>query len=374
VFLMRNVHDDAPVVFQTRWAMSYLRGPLTRTEISRLTSERRPPMKTGTMGPEAPRASAPTVRSAGASGTAPHTGSARQRPQIDPRIPQLFVRPAPDAVPPLVYRPVLLGTADVRFADRGARVEHRERTCATAPIDRTTLDVSWRMLDGPGPELAAEPADGIAFAEPHADALRPGSYPRWRTALARALAAQRSLVLWRSPSAGLVSRPGESEGEFRARLTLAGREQRDAAIEKLRARYATRIERLRQRAARADERVDREREQYDQQKLQTGISLGATVLGALFGRSRGGATIGRATTTARGVGRAARERDHVARAEEDADAAREELAALERQIEHAVAAMPRAGDDVERLELRPREANVRVERVALAWIPEGASG
>ena len=36
VFLMRNVHDDAPVLFQSRWALSYLRGPMTGPEISRL--------------------------------------------------------------------------------------------------------------------------------------------------------------------------------------------------------------------------------------------------------------------------------------------------------------------------------------------------
>ncbi len=28
VFLMNNVHDNQPSVFQTRWCLSYLRGPL----------------------------------------------------------------------------------------------------------------------------------------------------------------------------------------------------------------------------------------------------------------------------------------------------------------------------------------------------------
>lgn len=42
VFLLHNVHEDAPVTFQTRWAMSYLRGPLTRTQVRDLMSDRQP--------------------------------------------------------------------------------------------------------------------------------------------------------------------------------------------------------------------------------------------------------------------------------------------------------------------------------------------
>jgi hypothetical protein len=40
VFLMNNVHEDAPVVFETRWVMSYLRGPLTRNQIKALMASR----------------------------------------------------------------------------------------------------------------------------------------------------------------------------------------------------------------------------------------------------------------------------------------------------------------------------------------------
>ncbi len=42
VFLMNDVHEDGPVVLESRWAMSYLRGPLTRDQIKVLMKDRRP--------------------------------------------------------------------------------------------------------------------------------------------------------------------------------------------------------------------------------------------------------------------------------------------------------------------------------------------
>ncbi len=50
IFLMNNVHEDAPVVFETRWAMSYLRGPLTRDQIKTLMDGRRGGTESGAAG------------------------------------------------------------------------------------------------------------------------------------------------------------------------------------------------------------------------------------------------------------------------------------------------------------------------------------
>ena len=35
VFLMHNVHESGPVTFETRWTLSYLRGPMSRDELQR---------------------------------------------------------------------------------------------------------------------------------------------------------------------------------------------------------------------------------------------------------------------------------------------------------------------------------------------------
>ncbi len=74
VFLLHNVHDKAPLLFQTRWAMSYLRGPMGRDEIRALTDPVR-----ATAAPAAP----PAVVAAGASipiAVPTHGGSPRTCP------------------------------------------------------------------------------------------------------------------------------------------------------------------------------------------------------------------------------------------------------------------------------------------------------
>jgi molybdopterin converting factor small subunit len=165
----------------------------------------------------------------------------------------------------------------------------------------------------------------------------------------------------------LQSKPEETKAEFAARAQLAKREKRDAALDKLRERYASKVKRVAERIDRAEARVEREQSQYDQQKLQTGISMGATVLGALFGR-RG---LGAATSAARGAGRVARERDDVRRAEEGVRDLQDAMRALNEELEEAVSAL-QAEDELDMLELeevivRPRKSDIAVSDLKVAW-------
>ena len=41
VFLLHNVHENEPAIFQTRWVLSYLRGPMTREQIKLLMAARK---------------------------------------------------------------------------------------------------------------------------------------------------------------------------------------------------------------------------------------------------------------------------------------------------------------------------------------------
>jgi len=363
VFLMNNVHDAEPSLFHTRWALSYLRGPLTRTQIRSLMAGRE----------------APAVAAAPAAAAQATPVAESDRPVVPPEVPELFLSRQGSIAGDdgLVYRPALVGSAKLHFVNARQGVDSWDDATLLTPLSEETLHAPWdgaAPLEDGEPNFEPEPETGARFSELPAEAARAKSYPRWGKKLADHLYRNRDVTLWQCPALKASSTAGESEGEFRTRLTQLVRENRDLKVAKLQKRFAPKLARLSERIRKAEAKVGREQSQYGQQKMQTAISMGATVLGALFGRKVASVgTVGRASTTMRGVGRAARERGDIARAVEDLEARRRELADLEEQFEDEIAEV-RESVDPEALELktvkiRPRKSDIALGRVALVWTP-----
>jgi hypothetical protein len=372
VFLMHNVHDDAPVVFETRWVMSYLRGPLTREQIRLLMPDRRP-------APPARAAPGPAAQAPAAAPTPTPARSAEARPALPPEVPQVFL-PLPADGPPgrtLVYEPMICASARLFFANARVGVATQKQVTRLVPLGAGPAPAAWdegREVPTTPAELERHPHEGARFADVPPEAAAARSYPAWTTAFKDWLYRHETLTLWKSAGAGLVSSPGESERDFRIRAQQALREKRDELVARLREKYGARIAALAERIRRAEAAVQREREQAEQQRVQAAISLGATLLSALGGRrALGRSTLGRATTTARGAGRIMKEQQDVARAGQNLVALQAQLAALQRELETETARVAAAGDPLtealEVVELRPRKADIAVELLALAWAP-----
>jgi hypothetical protein len=104
--------------------------------------------------------------------------------------------------------------------------------------------------------------------------------------------------------------------------------------------------------------------------MQTLISVGSTLLGAVFGRKGlSAATLSKATTAARGVSRSVRESSDVTAAEESAEAIRRQVAEIEAEIEAESAALAAAEPEIELIELKPLKSAVTVRLLALGWVP-----
>ena len=395
IFLLHNVHEDAPEVFETRWALSYLAGPLTRLQIARLTEERRraagengarrrrPPRPGRPAPPRSParRSAGPAARAAPGAPAPP----AAPRPVLPPGIDQRFLpfRGRPEAG--LVYRPALLGLARVHFADDKRGVDQADEVALLAPFAESSAEVDWygaATLELGLDDLEAGPADaGAAFAPLPGAAADPKRYAGWEKDLGDALYRTRSLDLFSCAALSAVSKPGESERDFRIRLAEAAREERDRRTAALRQKYAKQAATFEERKRRAEQKVAVQREQSQQAKLQTAVSFGATLLGAFLGRkSFSAGTLGRASTAVRGVSRSMKESQDVARAREDLAAVQQSMADLDAQLKVELDALAASYDPtaiaLEPLAIKPRRSDVEVRKVALAWAPyrPGAGG
>jgi hypothetical protein len=219
---------------------------------------------------------------------------------------------------------------------------------------------------------------GAWYAALPTELMRPKRYSQLATALKDHLYRNRRLRLFRSVEFKQVSRPGESEGDFRARLAQLARERRDQEVEKLRVRYAPKVAALQDRLRRAEIKVEKEKSQANQQTLSAALSMGASVLGALLGRKLVSATnLNRAATSARQASKIARERQDISDATESVEVLRQRLADLEAEFAsesekiEAAAAPDRLA--LEEVLIQPRKADLKVEPVALVWVPRGAT-
>jgi len=364
VFLMRNVHDDQPVLLQSRWAMSYLRGPMTLPQIRQLMS--------------AAPAAAPVASAPVAQDVQPAASPSAGRPVLPPEVPEYFLRPR-DPSAETVYRAGVLGISKLHFVDAKAGVDDWQTYSLLAPLGEDGF-AAWEDAERLGDMkdlLDSQPAAGASFSS--APSVRKQSVETWQKTLTAHLHQNITLDLSSCPALKLTSRPDESEGDFSARVAQALREQRDAEVDKLRVRYAPKLQTLTDQVRRAEERVEREKAQVGQQKLQTALNVGTTLLGALFGRravSVGNIT--RAGAAARSAGRLNKEAADVARAGESVAVLRQRLADLEQQFAQDTTALQGrfepGAEEIVRTQIRPRKSDITVGRVGLCWVPVGMMG
>jgi len=371
-FLLHNVHETRPTVFQTRWALSYLAGPMSRDQIRRLSS-----------------AHEPEVASAGRTQPPATTGAslpdpAATPPVMPPGIRSWFQR-ASGTGTDLLYVPSIIGAADLSYINSAKGVDHSTRVALAAYADDDLPSVvEWSdadPIDLSSTSLDDDPLPGARFGDLPRVASSEKSFARIQKSFLTSLRQDRPLTLFKSGTFKETSRPVETEDQFRARLGQLARERRDLEAAKLRKRYESRFRTLEDRIRRAREAVAREESQAAQKKLDATISLGTTVLGALFGRKKLSATtISRASSTIGKASRASREGDDVERAKERVETLGRDLAELqtelEREIERLEETYDPAMEDLEEVQIRAKASDIELILFGIVWRPmrKGADG
>lgn len=345
-FLLNNVHEEAPVVFESRWVMSYLRGPLTRDQIKILMAGRQGP----------PAVSRP----------APSAGGGL--PALPPGIKQFFL--SSDGT----LRARLVGAAGVRFAEAKSGMEETREILLAAEFPEGMGGVKWSGAEAPEAEpgdFAGAPPAGAAFAELPAAASVAKNYAAWEKDFVRWIADNEKCEILKCPALALNSLPGESRADFAARAALAQREFRDEKVAALRKKFAPKLAALEARIARAEATVQKQKDQAQQAGWQTAISVGSTILGAFLGRKAlSASTISRAGTAARGVSRTMKEGADVTSAQDSVETLQAERARIGEEFaeESARLAAELQEPVIQTTALKPSRGGITVRLFGLGWV------
>ncbi|NQX00558.1 ATP-binding protein [bacterium] len=363
IFLMNNVHEDTPVIFHVRWVMSYLTGPLTRSQIKLLMDPKRG---------EFMKASAP-ARAENPMGmpgmnVAPAAGS---RPNVGAGVTEIFVAPAGGGSD-TIYQPHLLRTGVVHFSSSKAGLEGSRTVRLVNPITATGID--WeRTLDAPAKLVESNPAAAAGFAELPGFAMNAANYKQVEKDFGEWLYRNERAEIFSCAPLKAFSQLAESESDFRARMVHQAREARDAAIDKLRTAAVKKVATLENRLRTAEGQLAREKTESSSAAMQAGVSVIGGILGAFFGRKSGLGSITRGTSSIGKATGAYKQHQDVANAEAKVEGVAGEIEAIQAELEAGIAKLTETFDPtalpLETESIKPTKSDVKVETVALLWLP-----
>ena len=376
IFLMNNVHEDGPVLFHVRWVMSYLAGPLTRSQIKTLMDPKRADfLPTGAAGATA-AASNPMAmpRVAGSGGS-----TTLLRPAVGAGVREIFVAPSSMAGAEIVYQPHLYRAATVHFSSARAGVDGSRRIRTLHRFTPTGVD--WEheaALPDAIDEGATQAIEGAGFGELPGFAMNAANYKQVEKDFSEMLYRNERAEVFCCPSLKIWSKLGESEGDFRARLTHAAHEARDAAIEKLRTSMSKKIQTLEGRLRTAEGQLAKEKAEANSAKMQAGMSMLGGLLGSLMGRKGGLGSITRGTTAINKASGAFKQHQDVSTAAAKVTGIQEDIAGLQAELETEVTKITSAYDPaaltLETESIKPSRTDVKIDVVALLWLPFDARG
>ncbi|MRI83399.1 MAG: hypothetical protein C6I00_03170 [Nitratiruptor sp.] len=339
-FLLRSIHREHLELFRTRWALSYLKGPLTQEEIRRLMASKTPKPK------PAPK-------------PLPHQEGG-PKPPLSPKIPEGYE--ILDPTRPPLFAPFLYLQGRLLYYAPSKGVDKEVEKCTLIPLS-PAYDPS-NQIPAPCRSFPSQPPEGARYLpiDPKIQGLESlapleREYRDW-------LYRNERLILYRVKRLRMTSAQDEPYEAFLQRVHQVLREKRHEAIQKLQERYASRFARLKERMERVKERLEKEEGELSSQVGELLLSIGSALFDGLFASKSKRSKVGRAAK------RSYKEYRDLQKAKEHLAHLQEEFQRLEEELEGKIQQIKERFDPanypIEELPIRPRKRDI-VVKALLLW-------
>lgn len=378
VFLLHNVHEDEPEVFHTRWAMNYLPGPLTRTQIpavnalvdAKAHSTKRVSMGTGT-------------KKEGSG----NTPGQETTPAIPGTISVQFLpadRGHPDVVnevqkmhtgelgqPSVLYRPVIVGQARVGYLDRSSNISHEEViTVRMDELDRRGL-IQWEehltkplelrgLSSSPAANASFDTLDSLSALDAKYLSSLQSEFEDW-------IYRTQAMTLRINETLGVMAGPEVSKEAFQKMCEDAIQGKKEEEVEALKIKYEKKLKALEEKLKKEEFELEEDKEELKHRRLEEAGKGLENIIGILGGRRRSLST-------------SLTKRRMTSKAKADMEESEEVIADLQKEIEGIEAELveeieaveKRLGDSVDQViekRVAPYKKDIFTELFGLVWVP-----
>ena len=359
-FLFKSAKEDELTLFQTRWVLSYLRGPITSDEIKILMKEKKKESK--------------AIKESGEIEAKKEGEFLKAPPSISEDIENLFLNPPYIGKESFIFYPYLIFEADVRFFNqkRGIDIENRETLSLYLDRDLKNIDPKEARKENISKRECDKRAVGNSLFAPLPPFINSFSKRELIRLFDNFLYHNRKLTLYRVLKLKMESDPKEEFSDFKVRVADRLKELYEEELEKLKRRYEKEQERLERKLQRAKAKLEKEKEDVSSKTTETILGFGMTLLDAFLGRKRvKKSTAARAVGSLRSAGRVLKEKADVERAEEEVEAILKDMEDLEERLREDIDKLSEKYNidnyEIEEFYIKPRRSDIYNENIYLCW-------
>lgn len=353
LFMLQSIYEEEPLFFETRWPLSYLKGPLTLPQISELMESKKENEKSN----EQKVVALPN-----------------SKPILPPKIEEYYLRTNLDTKN-AVWIPMALGRAQLHFANAKYKIDTWNSYVLAAAFLENGIDwiqaeeisevVSHLDKTAPLSAIYANVPESISNAK---------AWEKWEKEFNSYLYQEKAIEVYEVPSLKLQSNPKETEGDFRVRISVALREDRDKKIQAIRESYEAKIEAVKEKIRKCEMKLAKEQGEMGTQKISTAISFGETLLGMLLGKKLGTTTISKAGTSMRNAQKIGKKQQDVTNVEEEMQVCNQKLAELENSLQQEISSLQSQQDPgkipIEKTTIYSKKGDNQIIPLALLWYPK----
>lgn len=371
-FVLRRASQNAPSVFTSRWAMSYLRGPVTREQVADLMADQKAAMPEPSVAP----VSSPAHADA-ASSVAPVVATGMAVRYVDPAAPWLAAVGAdPDGT---VLTAAAVARVNLVFDDEKAALrEQVEYECVITPLGEVFDPANVIAVDYDDRDLRTDAPTAASYETPEAKIANKTYWSQLTKDLTDHLVRSQHVTVLRNAELKMYARPGETPESFTNRCKEAAETKADAETAALRDKYETKLDKAADQIEQAEQRLEIAQSEAKNRKRGSFLSAAGSLLGGLLGgrkssKAMASAAARAATGLAKGQGSTATAKERVEAASIRVEQESAELQALENELAEELVEIDQrwqaAAAGITELEVPLERSDVKVTQVVLAWLP-----